>query len=56
MLWSETLPRLLLAESEERFDEIFAEFLEQREAYGFEEIQVMKTELMERAKEKLGTR
>ena len=53
-LWSETLPMLLLAESEERFDEIFAGFLEQREAYGFEEVQVMKTELMEQAKEKLG--
>ena len=54
VLWSETLPTLLLAESEERFDEIFARFLEQREAYGFEEVQVMKTELMEKAKEKLG--
>lgn len=55
-LWSETLPTLLLAESEERFDEIFARFLEQREAYGFEEVQAMKTELMEKAKEKLGMR
>ncbi len=54
VLWSETLPTLLLAESEERFDEIFARFLEQRESYGFEEVQVMKTELMEKAKEKLG--
>ena len=54
VLWSETLPTLLLAKSEERFDEIFARFLEQREAYGFEEVQVMKTELMEKAKEKLG--
>lgn len=53
-LWSETLPQLLLAESEERFDEIFAEFLEQREAYGFEEVQAAKTELMKQAKEKLG--
>ncbi|MBD5508585.1 MAG: extracellular solute-binding protein [Lachnospiraceae bacterium] len=53
-LWSETLPALLLAESEERFDEIFAQFLEQREAYGFEEVQAVKTELMEKAKEKLG--
>ena len=53
-LWSETLPTLLLAESEERFDEIFARFLEQREAYGFEEVQAMKTELMKTAKEKLG--
>lgn len=55
-LWSETLPTLLLAESEERFDEIFARFLEQREAYGFEKVQARKTELMEKAKEKLGMR
>lgn len=55
-LWSQTLPRLLLAESEEQFDEIFAEFVEQREACGFEEVQAMKTKLMEQAKEKLGMR
>lgn len=54
-LWSQTLPKLLLAESEERFDEIFADFLEQREACGFEEVQAVKTELMRQAKEKLGT-
>ncbi len=53
-LWSETLPRLLLAESEERFDEIFAEFLKQRDACGFREVQTAKTELMKQAKEKLG--
>lgn len=53
-LWSETLPELLLAESEERFDEIFAEFLKKREDCGFQEIQEAKTELMKEAKEKLG--
>ena len=53
-LWSETLPKLLLAESEEEFDEIFTKFLEQREEYGFKEVQAAKTELMKRAKEKLG--
>lgn len=53
-LWSETLPRLLLAESEERFDEIFEEFVEKREAYGFREVQAAKTELMRQAKEKMG--
>lgn len=53
-LWSETLPRLLLAESEERFDEIFEEFLTKREEYGFQEVQAAKTELMKQAKEKLG--
>ncbi len=53
-LWSETLPRLLLAESEERFDEIFNGFLEKRNACGFREVQEAKTELMRKAKEKLG--
>ena len=53
-LWSETLPELLLAESEEEFDRIFADFLEKREAYGFQEVQAAKTELMKQAKEKMG--
>lgn len=53
-LWSRTLPRLLLAESEERFDEIFEEFVAERETYGFQEVQAAKTELMKQAKEKMG--
>lgn len=53
-LWSETLPKLLLAESEEQFDEIFADFLEKREAYGFQEVQSAKNEMMKEAKKKLG--
>lgn len=53
-LWSETLPQLLMAESEERFDEIFADFLAKRDSYGFVQVQETKTELMKQAKEKLG--
>lgn len=53
-LWSKTLPELLLAESEERFDEIFAQFLEKRDEYGFAHVQAAKTALMKEAKEKLG--
>ena len=53
-LWSKTLPELLLAESEERFDEIYAQFIETREEYGFAHVQAAKTELMKEAKEKLG--
>lgn len=53
-LWSETLPGLLLAESEEEFERIFAGFLEKRETYGFQEVQAAKTELMKQAKEKMG--
>lgn len=53
-LWSETLPKLLLAKSEEDFDALFAGFVQKREEYGFEEVQAAKTELMKTAKEKMG--
>lgn len=53
-MWSETLPKLLLAESEERFDEILAEFVKKREDYRFQDIQAEKTELMKMTKEKMG--
>lgn len=53
-LWSETLPRLLLASSEEEFDRILREFTEERESLGFAAVVQMKTEYMNRAKEKLG--
>lgn len=53
-LWSKTLPELLMAESEERFDEIYAQFLKTRDEYGFAHVQAAKTTLMKEAKEKLG--
>lgn len=53
-LWSETLPRLLLASSEEEFDRIFADFVAEREQLGFAEVMQKKTEYMKDAKEKLG--
>lgn len=53
-LWSNTLPKLLLAESEEQFDRILEDFVEQRENMGYEDLQAEKTRLMEIAKEKLG--
>lgn len=53
-LWSETLPRLLLAASEEEFDTLLAEFVEQREELGFAEVTRKKTEYLKDAKEKLG--
>ncbi|SHH80413.1 extracellular solute-binding protein [Clostridium grantii] len=34
-LWGETLPKLLLAGSDEEFDEIFSAFIEKRESYDF---------------------
>ncbi len=53
-LWSQTLPKLLLAPTEEEFDAIFAEFVEERDALGFEELMAEKTIYMNAAKEKLG--
>ena len=53
-LWSETLPRLLLAPSEEEFDAIFEEFVAEREKLGFKELCQKKTEYINDAKEKLG--
>lgn len=53
-LWSETLPRLLLASTEEEFDQILETFVTEREALGFDEMMQKKTEYMIEAKEKLG--
>ena len=53
-LWSETLPKLLLAPDEARFDEIFREFVEKRDAMGYQEVLKEKTTLMNAAKEKMG--
>lgn len=52
--WGKTLPRLLLAESDEDFDKIFQEFLEKREAYGYEKVLEAQTVLMNQQKEWLG--
>lgn len=35
-LWSQTLPQLLLAESDEKFDEILQEFVEKRDELGYD--------------------
>ncbi len=53
-LWSNTLPELLLAPSDEEFDRIFTEYLQKREAYGYEDLMEKKNEMMLEAKEKLG--
>lgn len=53
-LWSETLPQLLLAESDQQFDEILDEFVQERDKDGFEDVNRAKTEYMLEAKEKLG--
>lgn len=55
-MWSETLPKLLLAESEERFDEILAEFVKKREDYGFQDIRGGENGIDENDKRKNGNR
>lgn len=53
-LWSETLPALLLAPTEQRFDEILAIYQQKREEMGYQELMEKKTAYMKEAKEKLG--
>lgn len=53
-LWSETLPKLLLADSEEAFDIIFNDFLRKRDSYGYDDVMDMKTELMKQTKKEMG--
>lgn len=53
-LWSKTLPRLLLAPTEEEFDAILAGFVEDREELGYPLVMEAGTEYMIEAKEKLG--
>lgn len=53
-LWSVTLPNLLLAEDENEFDEIFADFVEQRDALDFESVKVDNLRQIKEANKKLG--
>lgn len=53
-LWSKTLPRLLLAPTEAEFDVILQDFVEEREALGFQKVLEEKTKDMKEAKERLG--
>lgn len=54
LLWGETLPRLLLAEDEETFDRILAEFAERREEAGYGAYLEECTRQMTENKKKLG--
>lgn len=53
-LWGNTLPRLLLAESEEEFDRILEEYVKKRESLGYKKVTEECTRQITRAKEKLG--
>lgn len=54
MLWSETLPRLLLTTSDEEFDTMFAQYVEERDALGYERVMEAKQKLVDENKQKLG--
>lgn len=53
-LWGRTLPELLLASSEDEFQDILDGFVQKREELGFQELQEAKTRLMRESKKKLG--
>ena len=53
-LWSETLPDLLLASTEEQFDSILSDFIVERERLGYNLYIDAATEYMNDAKQKLG--
>ena len=53
-LWGVTLPKLLLAESDEEFDQIMEDFKKQREDIGFEQVQKASTVQIHDNMEKLG--
>ncbi len=53
-LWGEILPELLLASTEEEFDEILASFVEERDALGYDKVAAACTEKFQSAKERLG--
>lgn len=53
-VWGQTLPRLLLASSDEEFDEIMTDYRTRRDAMGYATWHSAATEKMNQAKEKLG--
>lgn len=52
--WGIVLTQLLLAETEEKFDQILNDFIAKRDALGLEKLNAKQTELMKEAKVKLG--
>ena len=52
--WGETLPKLLLAFSEEEFDAVLAAYVKKREELGFSLVMEASTRQVNEAKERLG--
>lgn len=53
-LWGKTLPRLLLAKSDEEFDQLFETFVEERETLGYSQLVKEHQKTMEENKKRLG--
>ncbi len=53
-LWGSTLPRLLLAKSDEEFDELLDQFVKERESLGYKKVINAKQKLLEENKKRLG--
>lgn len=53
-LWSETLPRLLLAESEEKFDELLEQYVKERNGLGYKQVMNAKQRQVNENKQRLG--
>lgn len=53
-LWSQILPKLLLAKSEEEFDSLMQEFVEKREGMGYDVVVEESERQIKAAKERLG--
>ena len=53
-LWSDTLQNLLLAKSDEEFDQILEKFVTDRNALGYKQLQEKRYQYVQSAKEKLG--
>ncbi len=54
LAWGKTLPLLLLADSDEAFDQIFDTYVKEKYELGYEELQQEYTRVMQESKEKLG--
>jgi putative aldouronate transport system substrate-binding protein len=53
-LWGETLPKLLLAESDDEFDQIYNDFIKERYQLGYDKVLTALTEKIKENIEKLG--
>lgn len=53
-LWSETLPRLLLAKSDQEFDKLMDAFVQARQSLGYEQVMIAKQKQVEDNKKRLG--